>query len=164
LGKFEVTAGENARAVVERYLAALNRHDTEAVVECVATEFLNEHTSALGTSVRGRDAYRDRLPEFFARFEHLRYEPEDFIVDSDRVAVPYTLTCTVCDNGAVRPLRLRGMFRFRVEDGHIVHRVDYWDGREFERQTQTMAGGGLNAGAPQTALANKRAGENARRS
>jgi steroid delta-isomerase-like uncharacterized protein len=112
----------------------LNRHDADAAAECVAVDFVNEHTSALGTSLRGRSAYRERLPQFFARFDDLHYEVEDFIIDTDRVAVPYAMTCTVRDGGVAHPVRLRGMFRFRIEDGLIAHRVDYWDGTEFERQ------------------------------
>ena len=132
--------GAGARAVVERYLDALNGHDASAAVACVARDFFNEHTSAIGTSVRGRDAYAARLPQFLAAFRDLRYEVEDWIVDGDRVAVPYTMTCTVAGEGAdPRAVRIRGMFRFRVEDGVIVHRVDYWDGNEFERQVQAAS-------------------------
>jgi ketosteroid isomerase-like protein len=47
------------------------------------------------------------------------------------VAVPYTMTATVQG----KPIRIRGMFRFRVRDGLIAHRVDYWDSAEFTRQT-----------------------------
>lgn len=128
-----MTDGAAARAVVERYLDALNRHDAASAVACVATDFFNEHTSAIGTSVTGRDAYAERLPKFLAQFDGLHYDVEDWIVDGGRVAVPYTMTCTV-DGHAVR---IRGMFRFRVADGAIVHRVDYWDGNEFQRQMTT---------------------------
>lgn len=127
----------SAREVVARYLDALNAHDPDAVVACVADDFFNEHTSAAGTSVQGRTAYRERLPAFFARFSELRYEPEDWIVDGDRVAVPYRMRCRyTTDGGDVRPVELRGIFRFRVEADRIVHRVDYWDGTEFARQVQ----------------------------
>lgn len=129
-----MTSRGSARDVVERYLAALNRHDVDAAVDCVAPDFVNEHVAVLGTTLLGRDAYRERLPQFLSRFDDLHYEAEEFIVDSDRVAVPYTMTCTVHDDRGTHPVRLRGMFRFRVESGAIVHRVDYWDGTEFERQ------------------------------
>jgi steroid delta-isomerase-like uncharacterized protein len=119
-----------ARIVVERYLAALNRHDADAVAECVAEDFFNEHTSAAGTSVRGRAAYRARLPAFLERFRDLHYQVEDMIVEDNRTAVAYTMTCAVNDH----PVQIRGMFRFRVDGGLIAHRVDYWDGTEFERQ------------------------------
>jgi steroid delta-isomerase-like uncharacterized protein len=128
------------RAVVERYLAALGAGDADAAAACVAPDFVNEHTSARGTSIRGRAAYRERLDGFLAQFDDLHYEVEDWIVDGERAAVPYTMTCTFRDGDAARPVRLRGMFRFRVVDGAIVHRVDYWDGEEFRRQIEAGAG------------------------
>ena len=98
-------------------------------------DFHNEHTSALGTGLRGRDAYRARLPGFLAEFSDLRYEVEDVIVDGDRAAVPYTMTCVwLGDPPAEHPVAIRGVFRFRVEDGLIAHRVDYWDSGDFLRQ------------------------------
>ena len=123
------------RSAVERYLAALNAHDPDAVAACVTADFVNEHTSARGTSRTGRDAYRAALPGFLERFAHLHYALEDVIVDGDRAAVAYRMTCEWRDDdGRSHPVSLRGMFRFRVVDGLIAHRVDYWDGSEFERQ------------------------------
>jgi ketosteroid isomerase-like protein len=114
----------------------LNAHDPDAAAACVSDDFVNEHTSALGTTVRGRAAYRERLPEFLARFAGLHYEAEDWIVDGDRVALPYRMTGRVAGpDGKQHDVTIRGMFRFRVEDGLVSHRVDYWDGMEFARQT-----------------------------
>jgi ketosteroid isomerase-like protein len=127
-----VTDGHATGAAVERYLAALNAHDADAVAAAVTTDFVNEHTSARGVSVTGRAPYRERLDGFLATFTELRYEVEDRIVDGDRAAVPYTLTARV--DG--RPVRIRGMFRFTVRDGLVAHRVDYWDGEDFRRQTE----------------------------
>jgi limonene-1,2-epoxide hydrolase len=132
VGQRQVTG---TRRIIERYLAALNAHDADAAAACVAADFCNEHTSALGHTVRGRDAYRARLPEFLARFADLHYEPEDWIVDGDRAAVPYRMTCLVVDGAERHSVAIRGMFRFRVEHDEIIHRVDYWDGSEFTRQT-----------------------------
>jgi hypothetical protein len=39
-----------------------------------------------------------------------------------------------CADGELRPVVIRGVFRFRVEDGLIAHRADYWDGADFQRQ------------------------------
>jgi ketosteroid isomerase-like protein len=119
------------RAAVERYLEALNAGDPDRIAGCVTEHFFNEHTSALGHSLRGRQAYRERLPSFLAQFADLHYEVEDVIVDDDRAAVPYTLRCRWQDT---RPVCIRGMFRFLVADGLIAHRVDYWDSAEFQRQ------------------------------
>ncbi|GAA3070278.1 nuclear transport factor 2 family protein [Streptosporangium carneum] len=122
--------GELTRQAVERYLGALNRHDPDEIAARVTPDFHNEHTSAAGVDLRGRDAYRERLRGFLAEFAGLRYEIEDLIVDGARAAVPYRMTFTYRG----RPVVIRGMFRFEVADGLIAHRVDYWDGEEFARQ------------------------------
>jgi steroid delta-isomerase-like uncharacterized protein len=127
-----VTAGPpTTRTVVARYLDALNAADPEAIVASVTEDFHNEHTSALGHSRRGRAAYLERLPSFLEEFAGLHYTVEDTIIEDDRAAVAYTMTCT----WGGRPVSIRGVFRFRVADGLIAHRVDYWDSAEFSRQT-----------------------------
>ncbi|WP_331767371.1 nuclear transport factor 2 family protein [Embleya sp. NBC_00896] len=125
------------RAAAEAYVAALNSGDPDRVAACVTEDFHNEHTSALGRSLRGRAAYRERLPGFLAEFEDLRYRVEDLLVDGDRAALAYTMTFRVRVRGSAsgEPVRIRGVFRLRIADGLVAHRVDYWDGAEFERQT-----------------------------
>src|SRR3546814_16353310 len=99
-------------------------------------DFVNEHTSALGSSLRGRAAYGERLPRFLEEFRGLRYEVEDLIVSGERAAVPYTMSFTwTAPDGTALPVAISGMFRLRVVDGRIAHRVDYWDGTDFQRQT-----------------------------
>lgn len=130
-----VAVSDDTRAAVHAYLDALNAGDADAVAACVSDDFFNEHTSALGASLRGRRAYRERLEGFLASFSGLRYDAEDVIVDEARAAVPYTMSFRWHDgSGADHPVTLRGMFRFEVRDGLIAHRVDYWDGLEFQRQ------------------------------
>lgn len=127
--------------VVAAYLDALSAGDVEAAVSLVAPDFHNEHTSALGNSLRGRDAYRERLPQFLAQFVDLRYELEDLIVDGERAAAPYTMTFRwTAEDGVATPVTIRGIFRFRVVDGLITHRVDYWDGADFQRQVAATQG------------------------
>lgn len=123
--------------VVEGYIAALNRGDAESIAACVSVDFVNEHTSSLGHSLKGRGAYRDRLTDFLAKFRDLHYELEDLIVDGSRAAAPYVMTFSWqrADSGAV-PVRIRGMFRFEVVAGLVTRRVDYWDSAEFERQVK----------------------------
>jgi predicted ester cyclase len=116
---------------VERYVAALNTGDTDRIAACVSPDFHNEHTSAAGRSLRGRDAYRTALDGFLSEFEDLRYEIEDLIVEGDRAAVAYRMTFRLRGT----PVLIRGMFRIRVEAGLLAHRVDYWDGADFARQT-----------------------------
>ncbi|MFI1383624.1 nuclear transport factor 2 family protein [Embleya sp. NPDC020886] len=124
------------RRAAEAYLAALNSGDPAAIAARVSVDFHNEHTSALGRSLHGRVAYRERLPQFLAEFEELRYAVEDLLVDGDRAALAYTMTFRLRGGSAgAEPVRIRGVFRLRVVGDLIAHRVDYWDGAEFERQT-----------------------------
>jgi steroid delta-isomerase-like uncharacterized protein len=120
----------STRATVERYLEALNAHDADAIAACVSTDFFNEHTSADGRSLRGRAVYRERLAGFLTEFEQLRYDVEDLLVFEDRATVAYRMSFRMND----RPVSVRGMFWFRVVDGEIVHRRDYWDGTTVARQ------------------------------
>ncbi|MFY1636898.1 nuclear transport factor 2 family protein [Solwaraspora sp. WMMB335] len=119
---------------VLRYLAALNAHDADAVAASVSAGFVNEHTSALGRTVTGRSAYRRRLDGFLAEFADLHYEVEELLIDGDRAAVAYRMSFRSVSAGRV-VVRLRGMFRFRVDaQGLVAHRVDYWDSAEVHRQ------------------------------
>jgi steroid delta-isomerase-like uncharacterized protein len=131
-----VSDGESTRRVVLAYLDAINDGDAARASGLVAEDFFNEHTSSLGNSLRSRSAYAERLPRFMAEFRGLHYEVEDVIVDGDRAAVPYTMSFTWTDpaDSSDHPVSIRGMFRFRVAEGHIAHRVDYWDGADFQRQ------------------------------
>ncbi|HEY9555362.1 MAG TPA: nuclear transport factor 2 family protein [Acidimicrobiales bacterium] len=129
-----MSAEATTQAVVA-YLDAINAGDAARAVELVAEDFVNEHTSSLGNSLRGRVAYGERLPRFLEEFRGLHYEVEDLIVSGERAAAAYTMRFEwTAPTGTVHPVTIRGMFRFRVIDGHIAHRVDYWDGTDFQRQ------------------------------
>jgi steroid delta-isomerase-like uncharacterized protein len=137
-----VSTDARTRVAAEAYVAALNSGDAERIASRVTEDFYNEHTSALGRSLRGRAAYRARLPGFLREFEGLRYVVEELLVEGDRAALAYTMTFRVrasVEGSPAEPVRIRGMFRLRIVNGLVAHRVDYWDGTEFERQ---RAGGG----------------------
>ncbi len=123
------------RDAVLAFLDALNAGDPDRIAACVTDDFHNEHTSTLGHSLRGRVAYRERLPLFLGQFAGLHYDVEDLIVDGDRAAAAYRMSCRwLDDGGAEHPVTIRGVFRFRVAAGRIAHRIDYWDSGEFQRQ------------------------------
>ncbi|MDD9369745.1 MAG: nuclear transport factor 2 family protein [Acidimicrobiales bacterium] len=123
------------RDAVERFLAALNAGDPDRIAACVTDDINTEHTTTLGHSLRGRDAYRERLPRFLGQFTDLRYDLEDLVVDGERAAAAYRMSCRwLDDGGTAHPVTIRGVFRFRVADGAIAHRIDYWDSGEFQRQ------------------------------
>lgn len=94
-------------------------------------DFVNEHTTELGSGCVGRAEYRRRLPGFLATFAGLAYEPEDVVAEDDRVVVAYRMTAS--HDG--HPIDIRGVMRFRIAGDRVAHRIDYWDGMVFLRQT-----------------------------
>jgi ketosteroid isomerase-like protein len=119
------------RAVAESYLASFAGGDAEAIAAHVSEDFSNVHTSALGDPCQGRAAYRERLPGFLASFEGIAYEPEEIIVEGNRVAAAYVMRARY--NGT--PIQLRGVFRLVIRNGLVTHRTDYFDSLTFLRQT-----------------------------
>jgi ketosteroid isomerase-like protein len=113
------------------YVASFVGGDPDEIAAHVTLDFVNEHPSALGSGCVGREEYRLRLPGFLAAFEGLRYEPEEVVAQGDRVVVAYRMTA----QHQGHDVDLRGVFRLRIADGLVAHRVDYWDALTFLRQT-----------------------------
>jgi ketosteroid isomerase-like protein len=125
------TAAAATEVAARAYIDALNGGDPDAIAGHVTEDFVNEHTSAVGHSLQGRAAYRERLPQFLGEMEGLHYDIEDVIVDGDRCALAYRMSATWCGH----PFSIRGVFRITVREGLVAHRVDYWDSLDFLRQT-----------------------------
>ncbi|MBI5090417.1 MAG: nuclear transport factor 2 family protein [Actinobacteria bacterium] len=112
------------------YLESFATGNPDAVVANVTDDFVNEHTSALGSGCEGKDEYARRVPGFLASMPGLRYEIEDVVAEGDRVMAAYTLHTHVND----RDIAVRGVMRFLVRDGLVAHRTDYWDSMVFKQQ------------------------------
>lgn len=122
-----MTPAEVARGYVEAFATG----DADAVASKVTEAFVNEHTSALGSGVLGRDAYRERLPGFLGAFDGLRYEIERILTDNNTVTVPYRMLAM--HDG--QQVDLRGVMVIDVEGDLVARRCDYWDSLTFLRQT-----------------------------
>lgn len=116
--------------ICRRYLESFATGDPDVVASFVSEDFINEHTSALGSGCQGKDEYRRRLPGFIASMPGLRYEVESQITEGDQVANAYTLRARVNE----RDIEVRGMMRITVRNGLITDRTDYWDSKSFLQQ------------------------------
>ena len=112
---------------VRSYLASFAGRDPDAIAAHVTDDFFNEHTAALGANGHGREEYLRRLPGFLASMPELRYDVEAVVADGDRAVATYALHTTI--DG--RDIRVRGAMAFRMVDGLIAHRTDYWDSKVF---------------------------------
>ena len=117
--------------LTESYLASFAIGDAEGVAAHVSDDFSNVHTSALGDPCQGKAAYLERLPGFLSTFDGISYEPEEILVEGNRVAAAYVMRARYNEI----PIQIRGMLRLVVRDGLITHRVDYFDSLTFLRQT-----------------------------
>lgn len=117
------------------YLRSFETGDPEAIAAHVTDEFVNDHASALGSPCKGRAEYLRRLPNFLASMPGLRYEPDEPIVDGDRVAAPYTLRALgTAVGGESVPVKIRGVMLLRFEGDLIASRLDVWDALTYLRQ------------------------------
>lgn len=123
-------------SVVHSFLVSFAGRDPGAIAAHVSTDFVNEHTSALGQGCVGRSLYRERLPAFLDAMQDLAYEIEDLLVDGNRAVATYTLTALW---QGTEPVTVRGAQRLVVVDGLITHRTDYWDSADFLRQANPAA-------------------------
>ena len=101
----------------------------------VTDDFVNEHTSALGCvpSAAGTAA----AAGFLVAFDGLHYEVEDVLADGDRAAVAYRLAGRLRRDrtASAGPSASAASSASASPTGLIAHRVDYWDGLDFQRQT-----------------------------
>lgn len=112
------------------YLEAFASGNPDNISQHVADNFVNEHTSALGSSCSGKDEYRKRLPEFISSMPGLRYQIENIVGDERHVWAAYTLSTRLNE----REIAIRGAMHFEVSNDLIVRRVDYWDSQVFKDQ------------------------------
>lgn len=112
------------------YLASFATGDADLVASHVADDFINEHTSALGSGCVGIEEYRRRLPGFIGSMPDLIYNVETITAEGGNVWAAYTL----CANVNGHPISIRGAMRFEVDGNLITRRVDYWDSQVFKNQ------------------------------
>lgn len=116
--------------LVLSYLASFERADPEFIVKHVSEQFENDHMGALGKGCQGRAVYQQRLAGFLGRFKNLRYRVDDIIESKDSVAAAYTMYAQDTD----KPIEIRGMMFFSIEENLIIKRTDCWDGLSYFQQ------------------------------
>ncbi len=117
--------------VVRSYLQAFSSADADAVAAHVTEDFVNRQPGELGEDCQGAAVYRQRLVAFLGEFRNLSYAIEELLVQGDRVAVAYRMTCTYQGH----PVAIPGAMLITLRNGLIAARTDYWDGLSFLKQT-----------------------------
>jgi ketosteroid isomerase-like protein len=114
------------RMVVERFNAAFNRHDPDALEALLTDDTVFEDTSPPpdGKRIEGKSTVMAFWREWFTRNPDARFEAEEIIVSGDRAVVRWVYRKT--RNG--QPWHLRGVDVFVVRDGKVAAKLAYVKG------------------------------------
>jgi ketosteroid isomerase-like protein len=109
-------------ATIERFNAAFNRHDVDAVMALMTDDVVFENTSPApdGERHEGQAAVRAFWEHFFATSPNARFEVEDIFAAGDRCTVRWRYDW---DGG-----HIRGVDLFRVRDGKVAEKLSYVKG------------------------------------
>jgi ketosteroid isomerase-like protein len=110
---------------VDRFNAAFNAHDVEAVMATMTDDCVFESTSPPdGGRAEGQAAVRDVWTEFFASTPTAHFATEDQFASGDRCVVRWYYTWD--EAGETR--HLRGVDLLRVRDGKVAEKLAYVKG------------------------------------
>jgi ketosteroid isomerase-like protein len=111
---------------VERFNAAFNRHDVDAVMRYMTPDCVFENTRPApdGTRLVGQAAVRSFWEEFFARSSQARFDTEDLFAAGDRCVVRWVYHWVREGKAG----HVRGVDVFRVRDGQVAEKCSYVKG------------------------------------
>jgi ketosteroid isomerase-like protein len=116
--------------IVESYLAAYNRKDVEALVDCVSADVVFENVSNSGQSMKieGREAFAELASQAAAMFASRHQAVRTAVVDGDNVAIEVDWIGTpAVDLGAMKAgaeVAMRGASFLTLSNGKLSRIVD----------------------------------------
>jgi ketosteroid isomerase-like protein len=108
--------------VIDRFNAAFNRHDVDAVMALMTDDVVFENTSPApdGEQFSGQAAVRAFWERFFADSPKASFNAEEIVAAGDRCVVRWRYDW---GNG-----HIRGIDLFRVRDGKVAEKLSYVKG------------------------------------
>jgi ketosteroid isomerase-like protein len=115
-------ANDNTVLVIERFNAAFNRHDVDAVMALMTDDcvFESTHPPPDGERFVGQAAVRAFWERFFRESPHADFQAEEWIVAGDRAVIRWHYSW---GSG-----HIRGVDVFRVRDGKVAEKFSYVKG------------------------------------
>lgn len=134
-------AADDAKAIVDGYMAAWNAHDVDKAASFLAEDAVY-FDATVGTPQEGRAAARDKVIKVFVgAVPDLTWKMTSApIVSPDGIAFQWEFAGT--NTGAWsaetpatgKPLKFEGVSFVRVKNGKIVYQGDYYDALGFNKQ------------------------------
>ncbi len=123
---------EENKAVVQRFIEAVNNRDFNTLDELVAPNLVRHSQATPGINVRSLDDFKQFLRQDLETFPDAHQEVNMMIAEGDKVAVYMTLTGT--QEGAMGPypaseknVDVRFLGILRIEEGKIAEMWVEWD-------------------------------------
>ncbi|MCY1347730.1 hypothetical protein D9M68_437780 [compost metagenome] len=134
-------AADDAKAIVDGYMAAWNAHDVDKAAGFLAEDAVY-FDATVGTPQEGRAAARDNVIKvFITAVPDLTWKmTSEPIVSADGIAFQWEFAGT--NSGAWsaetpatnKPLKFEGVSFVRVKNGKITYQGDYYDALGFNKQ------------------------------
>ncbi len=126
----ELQAPERADETLEtinRFNAAFNRHDVDAVMALMTDDCVFENTFPPpdGQRFEGQSAVRGAWEELFRSSPNALFETEELFVAGDRCTARWIYRWTAADG---TPGHVRGVDVFRVREGKVAEKLAYVKG------------------------------------
>ena len=118
---------EATLAAIERFNAAFNRHDVDAIMAAMTDDCVFESTgpSPDGGRFEGQAAVRAVWEELFRGSPTAHFDTEDCFAAGDRCTVRWRYRWTDADGSEGH---VRGVDIFRVSDGKVAEKLAYVKG------------------------------------
>ncbi|MES2794714.1 MAG: nuclear transport factor 2 family protein [Bacteroidota bacterium] len=113
-------------AAVDRFNAAFNKHDVDAVMNAMTEDCIFENTSPQpdGTRIVGAEAVRAYWIKFFTNNPDALFETEEIFAEGDRCVVRWIYRKT----REGKPWHLRGVDIFKIRNGKVAEKLAYVKG------------------------------------
>ena len=112
---------------VTRFNDALNRHDVDAMMQCLTADCVFENTSPVpdGTRYEGQRAVRAFWEEFFREAQRQAIEIEEIFASGNRCVMRWVYHWQGADQ---KPGHIRGVDIYLLRDGLIAEKLSYVKG------------------------------------
>lgn len=123
----EAQQTDETLAALQRFNAAFDRHDVDAVMAAMTEDcvFENTYPPPDGERYEGQAAVRAFWTQFFAASPHAAFIAEDTFAAKDRAVVRWRYQWVDQDG---KDGHIRGVDVFRVRDGKVAEKLSYVKG------------------------------------
>lgn len=117
-------AGASAKAVIEKRIAAVMRHDVDAVVALYAPDAV-EISPGFCANRRGAEGARRTYGELFKAYPNITDDEATYVVEGKHVAVQFVARVRKADGSLLFEVPIANVLT--VEHGRITRDVTYFD-------------------------------------